>query len=156
MVALFGTLDTLMNGLTIEPSGQKDLGPCACCGNNSRSVWGFVYDADGALAAYFVHWTVGRVAAHSPNFDLIIGRWGEGATRADRAMVALQYQVLDNGPAFMVIDADGRPSAKSELVGKALSRAEVIDTPFAAKAFAIVDAVLAQDGRVIEIAGKQS
>jgi hypothetical protein len=140
-----------MSSFTIEPTGQKDAGPCKCCGNISRCVWGFVHGSEGAVAAYFVHWTVGRVSDHWPNFDLIIGRWGEGATAEDRCMVALEYRMLDNGPAFKIIDPEDRPSATSELVGRALPRAEVVGKPIAAKAFAIVDAVLAQEDRIAEL-----
>jgi hypothetical protein len=145
-----------MDALSIEPMGQNDFGPCDCCGNASRCVSGFVHDADAAVAAYFVHWTPGRVADHLPNFDLILGRWGEGATARDRCMVAMQYRLLDSGPAFMVIDPEGRPSATSDLVGKALARSEVIGQPIAAQAFAVVDAILAQDERVAELFGKST
>jgi hypothetical protein len=140
-----------MEALEVEPTGEKDHGPCACCGKNSRCVWGFVRTPRAQLAAYFVHWTVGRVSDHGANFDLIVGRWGERATATDRSLVALEYRLLDNGPAFMVIDAEGRPAADSELVGRVLRRADVIGRPIADEAFGIVDAVLAQDARVAEL-----
>ena len=143
-----------MMDYTIERTGQNDFGPCPCCGNTSRCDWGFVHGPNGVVAAYYVHWTVGRVADHWPNFDLIIGRWGEGTVAADRCMVALRYRLLENGPAFMVIDPDGRPSATSGLVGRALPRSEVIGTPIAAQAFAIADALLEQDGRLAEMLGR--
>jgi hypothetical protein len=100
-----------------------------------------------------VHWTLTRVHDHGAHFDLIIGRWGERTTAADRVLVALEYRVLESGPAFMVIDAASRPAATNELVGRALAREEVIGRPIAAEAFAIVDAVLAQDPRVAELLG---
>ena len=139
---------------TVEPTGQNDFGPCSCCGNTSRCAWGFVHGPNGAVAAYFVHWTVGRVADHWPNFDLIIGQWGEGTVAADRFMVALRYRLLESGPAFMVIDPDGRPSATSGLVGSALRRSEVIGKPIATQAFAIADALLVQDGWLAEMLGR--
>lgn len=142
-----------MDELQVEPTGSADFGPCECCGNNSRRVWGRVRTPTAALAAYFVHWTLTRVRDHGANFDLIIGRWGEGASARDRLLVALDYRLLESGPGFMVIDAAGRPAASSELVGRALSRAEVIGRPIAQQAFAIVDAVLAQDARVAELLG---
>ena len=142
-----------MDGLVVEPTGQKDFGACPCCGNVSRRVWGFVHAPDAALAAYFVHWTVGKVADHWPNFDLIIGRWGDGATAADRRLVALEYRLLDTGPSFRVIDARGRPAADSQLAGKVLRRCDVIGRKIAPIAFAVVDAVLAQDDRVSELVG---
>jgi hypothetical protein len=143
-----------MCNLTVESTGQNDFGPCPCCGNTSRSVSGFAYGPEGALAAYFVHWTLGRVADHWPKFDLIIGRWGEGTGPADRCMVAGQYRLLDNGPALRVIDPDGRPAATSDLAGRALPRSEVVGKPTAAQAFAIVDALLAQDDRLAEMLGR--
>ncbi|VTT99811.1 Uncharacterized protein OS=Rhodopseudomonas palustris (strain HaA2) GN=RPB_1943 PE=4 SV=1 [Gemmataceae bacterium] len=142
-----------MEALEVEPTGANDTGPCECCGNNSRCVWGFVHTSEASLASYFVHWTLSRVADHGANFDLILGRWGEGTSARDRVLVALAYRLLESGPGFMVIDAGGRPAASSELVGRALARAEVVGQPVATQAFAIVDAVLAQDARIAELLG---
>jgi hypothetical protein len=94
-----------------------------------------------------------RVADHGANFDLIIGQWGDRATGRDRSLVSLAYRLFEGGPQFMVIDGHDRPSAKSELVGRVLRRAEVIGQPIAQVAFAAVDAILAQDSRVSELLG---
>jgi hypothetical protein len=144
-----------MDELEVEPGGSSDFGPCACCGNDARCVWGYVRAPHGALAAYFVHWTRGRISDHGANFDLIIGRWGESSSARDRVLVALAYRLLVSGPSFMVIDAGGRPDASNELVGRALSRSETIGQPIAQQAFDIVDAVLAQDERVVELLGAE-
>lgn len=140
-----------MARLALEPTDAKDFGPCECCGNNSRQVWGQDRDGDATIASYFVHWTLSRVADHGANFDLIIGKWGKDATAADRCLVALEYRLDGTGPSFMVIDTAGRPAATSELVGNVLARDEVVGQPIATQAFAIVDAVLVQDGRVAEL-----
>jgi hypothetical protein len=142
-----------MEALRVEPTGVNDFGPCECCGNNSRCVWGFIHTPQDTLASYFVHWTLNRVADHGANFDLIIGKWGEQATAQDRCLVSLAYRLFDGGPQFMVIDGHARPSAKSELVGRVLRRAEVVGQPIAKVAFAAVDAILAQDSRVLELLG---
>jgi hypothetical protein len=135
----------------IEPTGEKDTGVCACCGRSSKIVWGFAYSGRDCLAAYQCHWTVGHVADVGANFDMIIGAWGEAATAKTREAVCLAYWVAETGPSFMVIDATTRPIAESELVGRALTREQVIGTPLAQRAFAIADAVLAHDQRVSEI-----
>lgn len=106
-----------METLRIEPTESKDSGPCSCCGNNSRCVWGFAHSAEATIATYFVHWTLTRVADHGANFDLIFGKWGEQATPADRCLVSLAYRLFNGTPQFMVIDGAGRPA--SELVGLA-------------------------------------
>jgi hypothetical protein len=144
-----------MEPLSVEPTGEKDLGVCECCGNSSRRVWGLVHTPNATLASYFVHWTLGRVPDHGANFDLIIGKWGDGTAAADRVLVALAYRLTDTGPQFMVIDAADRPAAKSDLVGRALPRSEVINQPIAEQAFAVVDAVLEQDQRVAELLGRR-
>jgi len=142
-----------MESLEVEPTGANDTGPCGCCGNISRCITGFVHTPEASIAAYFVHWTLSRVADHGVNFDLIIGRWGEGTSARDRILVSLAYRLLDSGPGFMIIDAANRPAASSELIGRALSRAEVVGQPVAQQAFGIVDAVLAQDERAAELLG---
>lgn len=139
--------------LSIETSGSNDHGPCACCGNMSRCVWGFVNSATTPVAAYFVHWTLTRVADHGANFDLIIGKWDEEATPVDRSAVSLAYRLDETGPSFMVIDATDRPATTGGAAARALGRDQVIGQPIAKEAFALVDTILAQDERVAELLG---
>ena len=133
--------------LTIETSGEKSFGPCACCGEMTKRVWGFVYEADAALAAYFVEWTPGHEAS-SATFDLILGAWGEGTDNAARKAVSLEFRRLESGPAFMVIDATMRPTASSNLVSEALSRERVVGTSMGTEAYRVCDAVYLEDPRV--------
>jgi hypothetical protein len=142
-----------MDEFVIEPSESRDTGPCECCGNNSRRVWGFVRTPKAPLACYFVEWTLNRVHDHGANFDLILGRWGEEATAQDRVLAAFAYRLLESGPGFVVINAGDRPAASSELVGRALARLEVVGRPIAQEAFAIVDAVLAKDPGLVNCSG---
>jgi hypothetical protein len=139
--------------LRIEQTGAADVGPCDCCGRNSRRVWGLAHDDRCCLAAYFVHWTVGHAADRGVNIDLIMGKWGEGAGAEKRSAVALAYRMLETGPTLMVIDASERPMAESNLVGHVLSREQVIGTPIAEEVFAVADAILAQDDRIAEVLG---
>jgi hypothetical protein len=138
--------------LQVEPTEDRDCGPCECCGATTRRVWGFVRSPAGPVAAYFVQWAVGRVD-RGALFDLILGQWGEGTSAADRVLVTLDYRLTDSGPGFMVINSTGRPAAGSELVGRALARADVVGQDLAAEAFAVADAVLEQDGRIAELVG---
>lgn len=142
-----------MKAMRVEPTGTNDYGPCECCGNNSRCVWGFIHTPEGALASYFVHWTLSRVEDHGASFDLILGKWGDRTTAEDRCLVSLAYRLFEGGPQFMVIDGHERPAGKSDLVGRVLLRAEVVGQPIAEQAFAAVDAILAQDSRVLELLG---
>lgn len=142
-----------MESLRVEPTEAADFGPCDCCGSATRRVRGFVHGPAGTVAAYFVQWAVGRVADHGALFDLVLGRWGDGAATADRVLVTLDYRLTDTGPEFMVVDSAGRPADDRSLVGRALTRAEVVGQPVAGEAFSVADAVLAQDTRVAEVLG---
>lgn len=137
--------------LSIEPAESKDFGPCPCCGDMSRSVWGYVHAGNKTLAAYFVHWTLGQVLKHGAHFDIIIGRWGDGTTAANRSAVSLEYLITDNGPFLTVIDAHGRDHADGTLAKRALRREDVIGKPIAKKVFAICDAIFLQDDRIVEL-----
>ena len=137
--------------LTIETAGSSDFGPCSCCGADSRTVWGYLNRGDVVEAAYFVQWTLGQVERHGANFDLIVGKWGEGTSRTDRSAVSLEFRCTDRGPAFTVVDSVHRPFASSDLVGKVFSRDKVVGTPIARLAFELVDAIWLHDERIAEL-----
>ena len=138
-------------GLIVEPTGQKDFGPCECCGGISRTVWGLVHEGRRSLASYFVQWKVGQVLRHGANFDLILGKWGEGTGSDDRVAVALRFRRTDKGPSFMVVDATVRPTARGDLAGTALVRDQVVGSPWEQEAYDVVDAVWLKDERIREI-----
>jgi len=140
-----------MNDRQIETVGEKEFGPCDCCGGMSRNVWGYVYGSGVAEAAYFVQWTVGHVAEHGAHVDLIIGLWGEGSNRQDRVAVSMEFRRTKEGPQLMLIDSSLRPVATSELVGRSLARSDVIGTSLAQQAYDIVDCVWLNDRRIEEI-----
>jgi hypothetical protein len=138
--------------LSIEQAGEATFGPCACCGRPTRRVWGFAYRSDGgAEAAYYVEWVPGAVPEHGAAFDLVVGRWGDGASPADRAAVSLAFRPTERGPEFMVVDAGGRPHASGRLAAVALDRDAVLGSEMAPRAYAVVDAVWLGDARIAEL-----
>ena len=128
---------------SIEYLGQQ-ASRCDCCGTDSHRVWGLVHAPEGTVAAYWIHWTVGHLAVHGANLDLVMGDWGDGTSPADRYAVSMIHrQAPDAAPALMVVDARGYES----LASTALRRDEVLGRPLAAKVFAITDAIYMQDDR---------
>jgi hypothetical protein len=136
----------------VAPLGESG-GHCDCCGTQSRCVWGSLESADGAHTVYYVHWTVGDVRDHAAHFDLVLGPWGEAHPATSRALAALDYRLLDNGPAFRAIDGEPRLALCSSLAARAFQRADVIGTPLADIVFAMADTVLARDSRLAELLG---
>lgn len=131
----------------VETMGESG-GHCACCGNESRSVWGMVHAGGATVAVYWMHWAVGHLGEPGANLDLVMGPWGDDTAAKDRVLVALLHrQQPDGSPALMVIDADDRLERHRQLAGTALARKDVIGTPLAAQVFSIVDAIYEQDDR---------
>lgn len=135
--------------LVVEQTGTA-VGQCDCCGTATKRVWGLVSDADAALAAYFVAWTVGK-PDHGATFDFILGKWGDNTTTADRYTVALDFRLIDGSPQFMVVDGKERLPSQSKLADTVLSRSDVIGTALAPQVFAIVDALYFGGGELEQL-----
>ena len=131
--------------------GNESTATCDCCGRTSKTMWGYVSDSSGAtVAVYYVQFTVGA-PEHFPNVDLILGEWGDGASAKDRVLVSLLFRPSSEGGSFMVIDPGGRPADSRELCGRALRRAEVIESPLAQEVFSVVDAIWLTEPRISEV-----
>jgi hypothetical protein len=143
--------DSNLSVLVVEPLDSKDFDVCEKCHGNSRKVWGYLHRGEQTEAAYFVEWTLGRVAEQGAHIDLIIGRWGDKSQRSDRFAVSLEFRHTETGPWFMLIDSEQRDISHSELVGKSMARENVIGTPLAKKVFEMVDAIWLCDERITEI-----
>ena|ERR1044071_1367953 len=137
--------------LQIEQAKTQDLGPCDCCGSMSRLVAGLINQDGQAYAAYQVHWRLGQIEKHGAGFFIILGYWGENTHAADRYAVAIHYRADAEATGFMIVDADQLRIASHPLVGRALRRDEVVDTPLAREVFDIVDFIWLHDERISEI-----
>src|SRR2546430_6538140 len=129
----------------LEDRKVTDYGPCECCGDVSQLASGMVRLNDDSYAAYQVHWTTHQVARHGAEFYIILGKWGDGTTAIDRFAVALHFFIDADSFGFTVVDANQTPIASHPLVGRALSRESVINTPLAQEIFNLVDAIWLED-----------
>ena len=134
-----------------EETRVVDYGPCECCGDISRIATGMVRLNDDPYAIYQVHWTSNQVVKHGAEFYVILGEFGEGTTAADKFAVALHFFVEPDRSGFSVVDADKTDISLHPLVGRALARADVIDTPLAQAVFDLIDAIWLEDGNIVEV-----
>jgi hypothetical protein len=133
--------------LRVEPNGESG-GHCDCCGNETRTIWGYVHSGERVIACYFLQWTR-HTPEHLPNLDFLIGTWGD-ETINDRKLVSWRYDPLSQS--FMAIDSSTRPAASSSLCAHALSRDEVIsNSTLMADATRLIDAVWSGDPRALEV-----
>jgi len=126
---------------------SESTGYCDCCGKQSRTIWGDLGDSSGAKAVYFVQWTVDQ-PQHMPNFDIILGPWGEGTAPQDRVLVSLLYRPRLGGGSFMVASGKGRRADDRALCDRALERTDVIGTSLANEVFSLVDSLWLTEPRI--------
>lgn len=129
---------------------NESVGHCDCCGNESKTIWGSLADSSGARAVYYVQWTV-EEPDHMPNFDIVLGPWGDGTAPSDRVLVSLLYRPSPRGGSFMVASGKGRRADDRSLCGRALDRTDVIGTPLATEVFSLVDSLWLTEPRIEEI-----
>lgn len=137
--------------LRVEPAGESWPTVCDCCGNETRTVWGYVYKLNVPLAAYYVQWTSNN-KEHYPNFDFLVGTWGDDSVR-DKKLISFVYNATPkDGGSFMAIDSSGRPAARSDLCSVALNRDDIVNNvDLMGVATNMIDAVWVGDPRIDEI-----
>lgn len=135
----------------VETAGEA-YGVCECCGNKTRTIWGYVHSSDQTLAAYFVQWTVGK-PEHAANFDFLIGTWGAPEVK-DKKLASWVFNPKQAGGSFMAVDGSSRPAARSDLCSIVLTREQIIgDAELKGLCTSLIDAVWLGDSRTKEIRG---
>lgn len=130
---------------------QRDerIARCLCCNRPTHAIHGDVA-AGASNARYTVQWTVGATD-HPVKIDLVIGDWSERGTADDRVLVSLALHPGSDG-GFMFVDGSGRPSDVRTICRRAIPRAEIVGTPMADQAFALIDAIWRHEPRIERIA----
>jgi len=131
--------------LSIELGNDVTEATCQCCGRATRRISGFVYSRDDARAAYLACWTDGHRDLGA-EMVLSIGEWG-GAPPAQRVAVALQWSCPPSGPGCVVIDGPSSKWHGRTLLGRLLSRGDVLNSEVGEEAFRIADLIYAEDHR---------
>lgn len=141
------TLAVMDAALRVQLGGESG-GRCDCCGNETRTIWGYVHSSEQTIASYFVQWTR-QAPKHFPNLDFLIGTWGDNGVN-DRKLISWLYN--PSAQSFMAIDSSKRPAASSPLCARALTREEVVsNASLMEQATQLIDAVWLGDPRVDEV-----
>lgn len=137
-----------MSGLSVAPTKESAF-TCQRCGLDGRRIWGEVLASpEEAVAVYYVTW-VGGCASDIPLFELVVGPWGEGSQPAHRWVASVQFNILETGPSFMVVDA--HPDRYESLAAHPLRRDDIVGTDRADEVFAMLDAIWLDDPRVSDM-----
>lgn len=136
-----------MGVIRIDPGQSATSGACPCCGNATKTVWGYVSVDDTARAVYFCRWTQGHTE-QGMSAAISIGEWGEAPQPAQRQLVGLECRVQENRPTFMIINAADSPWSHRRELGTNLSRETALSGPLCQESFDIIDRIITDDQRV--------
>jgi hypothetical protein len=130
----------------VEPDGEATHERCIDCDAMTRSVWGYVSNALGARAVYFIRWTDGHLE-RGAQLAVSIGSWGEGSDPTERRCIGFECRMGADRPGFMIADAADLPWGHEAGLGAKLTRVEALADPLSQEAFLILDALVDQDLR---------
>lgn len=133
--------------IEIEPGEMWESGPCSDCESSTRSIWGYVYKENNAYAVYYARWTENHLE-RGIEILLSIGQWGEGTSGEMRNRVGVKCQIDSAVPAFMIVDASTMPWNDEKVLGKALTREDVLTNSIKDEAFHILDHLVFDDQRL--------
>jgi hypothetical protein len=98
-------MTTDAKGMHIE-LGDIATYQCPCCGQQSETVHGYLYDDTGETIVYFAGYTRGHLT-RTANLVLSVGGWGEGMGPEDRHAVPLV--ITQPGHSLIFVDAEVSP-----------------------------------------------
>jgi hypothetical protein len=136
-----------MGKISIEPGESKETGICPDCGSKTWYATGYVYNDNNASAIYMARWT-DKHLERGIQILLSIGQWGNGTSGKMRRRVGVDCRMGSDRPSFMIVDASKMPWDDEKLLGKALTRAEVLKDPLKDEAFHILDHLVSDDPRI--------
>ena len=136
-----------MAKITIEQGPEEDPKRCACCGNKTLTVHGFVYRDNNAHAVYFASWTIGH-SERGVAMAIGLGEWGDGSSPETRRSIGLECRTTDDKFQFMIIDPGQSPWGKSEFLGRMLPREKALTDLQIDDFFQIADHIVQEDPRV--------
>ena len=125
--------------------GPLEKTPCDCCGQTTFTVEGNLLHDDNWLAFYTVRFNPKHLDAY-PVFTIGTGDWSDTADASNRWFFGAEYNAVSEG--FRLIDLKTEDTQKAYVP---LNRDDIIGSPFAPEAFAMLDAIFMGDARLKDI-----
>jgi hypothetical protein len=120
---------------------------CPHCGEDSMTVWGWVSKDNAAHAAYFANLMTGHQET-SARLTISIGGWGEEDNLAKRNWVFFEARPMGGNYEMMVREPEESLYSGRRILGKPLTRSEVLASPLVQEFFAVADHVAHNDPAV--------
>ncbi|WP_425098837.1 hypothetical protein [Tropicibacter sp. S64] len=129
--------------ISVEETGPVERTQCDCCRAETLQATGDLQSGEEWLGFFSVRWSDPRGEDHPPLFTVYVGDWSEAGTPDQRWAIRSYWR--DTG---LGLD-DWSSEERAGITGfTPLDRADLLDTPFAATYWAMIDAIIMKDGRL--------
>jgi hypothetical protein len=120
---------------------------CPHCGEESKTVWGWVSKDSAAHAAYFANLMTGHQEM-SARLTISIGGWGDENDLSKRKWIYIEARPIPTTYEMMVREpAESLCNGKS-ILGTSLNRSEALASPLMQEFFAVADYIAFNDPAV--------
>ena len=120
---------------------------CPHCGEESKTVWGWVSKDNAAHAAYFVNLMTGHQEI-SARLTISIGGWGEEDNLRNRMWVYIETRPIPSRYEMMVREPEESLYNGKQILGTPLTRSEALASPLMQEFFAVADYIAFNDPAV--------
>lgn len=110
-------------------------------------MWGWVSKSNSAHAVYFANLMTGHEET-SARLTISIGGWGESDGLADRKWVFIEARPIPGSYEMMVREPEESLYCEKSILGKGMTRSEVLDGQLAEEFFAVADYIAFNDPAV--------
>lgn len=114
-----------MNKLEIEFGEPIKAFNCKCCGNQTQSVNGFLYNDKYAHGIYFARWTEGHLPKEI-TLTICIGEWGDDCNPNNRDSINLRVKGKEEGFGMMITDSIESPWRDNSMLGNFMDRNQAL------------------------------
>ena len=144
-----------MAGYGIEFNDKIKSFKCPHCGEESKTVWGWVSKDNAAHAVYFVNLMTGHPEM-SARFTISIGGWGEEDNLAKRKWAYIEARPVPPSYEMMVREPEESLYKEKSILGLPLTRSDALTSPLKQEFFAVADYIAFNDPAVRSyLVGKQ-
>ena len=120
---------------------------CPCCGEEYKSVVGFIKRDDDAYAVYFATLQTGH-AEISVGLTVSIGKWWDDAALDERHWIYLTIKPSPENFNMRIGEPNGSAHADFKPLGIALTREEALASSMREDFFAVADYIVDEDPAV--------
>lgn len=127
---------------------------CSCCGEQYKSVVGFIKRDDDAYAVYFATLQTGHKEI-AVGLTISIGKWWDDTALDQRHWIYLTVEPSSTNFNMKIEDPNGSPHVNFKALGVALSRNEALSSDLKGDFFSVVDYIVLEDPAVSYLMGQE-